>query len=185
LYEVISSKVRFRGPIFRVVTDQVRMPGGGIVGRDVVHKFNAVGVVAIDDLRRVVLIRQYRHAIGQYLWELPAGLTDVDGEDLAATAQRELAEETDLRAGRIEHLMDLHLSPGFTSESIRIFIAQDLGDVPESERHEREAEEADMTVRRVPIAEAVDMIFKGEITNASTVAALLAVASHSVSGSSE
>jgi 8-oxo-dGDP phosphatase len=185
LYEVVSSKVRFRGGIFRVVTDQVRLPDGEVVSRDVVHKFNAVGVVAVDDLRRVVLIRQYRHAVGQYLWELPAGLTDVDGEELAATALRELAEETDLQAGQIEHLIDLHLSPGFTSESIRLFLAQDLGEVPEHERHARTAEEADMTVRRVPIAEAVDMIFNGEITNASTVAGILAVASHSVSRSSQ
>jgi 8-oxo-dGTP pyrophosphatase MutT (NUDIX family) len=183
LYDVVSSKVRFRGKIFRVVTDQVKLPDGEVVSRDVVHKFNAVGVVALDDQRRVVLIRQYRHAIGQYLWELPAGLTDVDGEDLTATALRELEEETDLRAGRIEHLLDLHLSPGFTSESIRLFVAEELGDVPEHERYRRTGEEAEITVRRVPLAEAVDMIFKGEITNANTVAGLLAAA-HTVSGSS-
>ncbi len=183
MYDVVSSKVRFRGKIFRVVTDQIRLPGGEIAGRDVVHKFNAVGVVAIDDLSRVVLVRQYRHAVGQYLWEVPAGLTDVDGEELEATARRELEEEADLRAGRFEHLFDLHLSPGFTSETIRVFVARDLSDVPEHERHHRTAEEADMIVKRVPLAEVVDMIFKGEITNASTVAAILAVAAHPVSGS--
>lgn len=185
MYDVVSSKVRFRGGIFRVVTDQVRLPDGEVVSRDVVHKFNAVGVVALDDQRRVVLVRQYRHAVGQYLWELPAGLTDVDGEDLEATARRELEEETDLRPGRVEHLFDLHLSPGFTSETIRLFIATDLSDVPDHERHARTAEEADMIVKRVPLAEAADMIFKGEITNASTVAAILAVITHPVSGSSQ
>ncbi len=175
MYEVVSSRERFRGEIFRVVTDQIRLPDGELAGRDVVHKFNAVGVAAIDDQQRVVLIRQYRHAVGRYLWELPAGLTDVDGEELEATALRELEEETDLRAGRIDHLFDLYLSPGFTSETIRMFIARDLSDVPEYERHQRTAEEADMIVKRVPLAEAVDMILKGEITNASTVAAILAL----------
>ncbi|WP_117210255.1 NUDIX domain-containing protein [Allorhizocola rhizosphaerae] len=154
----------------------VRMPDGQVHPRDVVTKLHAVGVVPIDGEGRVVLVRQYRHAVRDYLWELPAGLLDVDGEDPADTARRELNEETDLVAGSLEHLLDLHLSPGFTNESIRIYLARELADVHDDHRHVRVAEEADMQVRRFPLREAVDMVFKGEITNAASVAGLLAAA---------
>jgi ADP-ribose pyrophosphatase len=174
LYEVVGSTERFHGAILRVVTDQVRMPDGKVVDRDVVHKFHAVGVVALDDQGRVALVHQYRHAVGAYLWELPAGLVDVDGEDDAQTALRELVEETDCSAGRVEHLLDLHLSPGFTSERIRLFLARDITEVAPEHRHLRVGEEADMQVRWVPLAEAVQMVRNGEITNAASVAGLLA-----------
>ena len=72
------------GRIFSVVTDEVTMPGGGAAARDYVRHVGAVGVVALDDAGRVVLVRQYRHPVGRHLWELPAGLIDVAGEDLAA-----------------------------------------------------------------------------------------------------
>lgn len=174
MYEVVNSVEQYQGRIFKVVTDNVTMPDGTVAPRDVVHKHAAVGVVALDGQGRVVLIRQYRHAVGGYLWEVPAGLADVDGEELIDTARRELAEEADLIAGRMEHLIDLHLSPGFTSESIRLFLARELVLVPDGDRHEREAEEADMQVRLVPLGEAVGMVLNGEITNAATVAGVLA-----------
>lgn len=175
-YEVVSSAERFRGAIFKVVTDQVTMPDGKVVPRDVVYKFGAVAVVAIDDHDHVVLIKQYRHAVREHLWELPAGLVDIEGEDLVACARRELVEETDLDARQVEHLLDLCLSPGFTDERIRIYLARDLVEVPADQRHEREGEEADIQVRRVPLDEAVQMVLKGEITNAASAAGLLAAA---------
>jgi 8-oxo-dGTP pyrophosphatase MutT (NUDIX family) len=124
----------------------------------------------------VVLIKQYRHPLRAAIWELPAGLCDVEGEDESVTAARELAEEADLTAGRIEPLIELHTSPGFSNERVRIFLARDLAPVPAGARHHREAEEADLEVRRVALAEAVAMIFRGEITNAAAVAGLLAAA---------
>lgn len=176
MYEVVSSTERFRGAIMRVVTDRVTMPDGSVADRDVVHKFHAVGVVALDDRQRVALVRQYRHAVGAYLWELPAGLVDVEGEDDAQAALRELVEETDFTAAKVEHLLDLHLSPGFTSERIRLFLATGLCEVPPEARHSRQGEEADMQVKWAPLAEAVQMVRKGEITNAASVAGLLAAA---------
>jgi ADP-ribose pyrophosphatase len=152
------------------------MPGGGAATRDVVRHVGAVAVVALDDAGRVVLVRQYRHPVGEYLWELPAGLMDVDGEDLAVAALRELAEEADLTAGRVDLLVDLHSSPGFSTERVRIFLARDLAEVPDSQRHERHEEEADMQVVRVDLDEAVRRVLAGEITNASCVAGLLAAA---------
>ncbi|MEU8081072.1 NUDIX hydrolase [Catellatospora citrea] len=174
MYEVVGSTERFKGHIFGVVTDQVTMPGGEVAGRDVVRHVGAVGVVALDDAGRVVLVRQYRHPVGRYLWELPAGLIDVQGEGLAAAALRELAEEADLTAGRVDLLVDMFTTPGCSDEMIRVFLARDLVEAPE--RHVRTEEEADMQVDRVPLDDAVAMIFDGRITNGPAVGGLLAAA---------
>ncbi|MBQ0981999.1 NUDIX hydrolase [Micromonospora sp. M61] len=175
-YEVRSREERYRGRIFDVVTEEVTMPGGGTGVRDLVRHVGAVAVVALDDAGQVVLIRQYRHPVGRHLWELPAGLMDVSGEELPAAALRELAEEADLTAGRVDVLVDLHSSPGFTNELVRVFLARDLAEVPADERHERRDEEADLQVVRIDLDEAVAMVLAGEITNASAVAGLLAAA---------
>lgn len=175
-YEVTGHRDIWSGRIFSVVSDDVTMPGGGTATRDYVTHVGAVAVVALDDAGQVVLIRQYRHPVGRHLWELPAGLMDVRGEDLAEAARRELAEEADLTAGAVEVLVDLHSSPGFTNEVVRIFLARDLADVPAGQRHDRRDEEADLQVVRVDLDEAVRMVLAGEITNASCVAGLLAAA---------
>jgi ADP-ribose pyrophosphatase len=175
-HETVSRTARYAGPIFTVFTDEVTMSSGRNVARDVVAAKGAVGVVALDDVGRVVLIKQYRHAVGARLWELPAGLRDVAGEDLVAGAARELAEEADLHAGRYDLLIDLHTSPGFTDESIRIFLARDLTPVPDAERHQRTDEEADLEITWVDLDEAVAMISRGEVTNAAAVGGLLAAA---------
>ncbi|RGC65231.1 ADP-ribose pyrophosphatase [Micromonospora sp. MW-13] len=175
-YEVTGRRQVWAGRIFSVVTDEVTMPGGGTAARDYVRHVGAVAVVAVDDAGQVVLIRQYRHPVGRHLWELPAGLMDVSGEDLAAAAARELAEEADLTAGTVDVLVDLHSSPGFTDEVVRVFLARDLADVPAGRRHQRSEEEADLQVVRIDLDEAVRMVLAGEITNASAVAGLLAAA---------
>ena len=175
-HETVGRTTRYEGPIFQVHSDQVTMAGGHTVTRDVVEHLGAVGVVALDDLGRVVLIRQYRHAVGQRLWELPAGLRDVDDEALVHGAARELAEEADLVAARYDLLIDLYTSPGFSSETIRLFLARSLTAVPSDERFERTDEEAELEVAWFDLDEAVAMVFRGEITNAAAVGGLLAAA---------
>ena len=175
-HETLSRTERYAGPIFTVFTDEVTMSGGGKAHRDIVVNKNAVGVVALDDVGRVALIKQYRHPVGRKLWELPAGLRDVPGEDLALAAARELGEEADLRAARYDLLVDLHTSPGFSAETIRIFLARELSPVPEPERHERTDEEADIELAWIELDEAVAMVLRGEITNAAAVGGLLSAA---------
>ena len=175
-HEVLAHTERYAGPIFSVHTDQVTMSDGRTAERDLVINLGAVGVVAVDDLGRVVLIRQYRHPVRQRLWEVPAGLRDVHGEDLAVTAARELAEEADLVAARYDLLVDLYTSPGFSTETIRLFLARDLTGVPHADRHERTDEEADLEIAWFDLNEAVAMVLRGEITNAATVGGLLAAA---------
>lgn len=175
-YEVLGSTERLSNRVFRIVTDVVRMPDGSVAERDFMRHVGAVGVVALDADENVVLVRQYRHALGRELWELPAGLIDVPGEKLAEAAARELAEETDLRAGRYDLLLDMNPSPGCSDEIIRLFLARDLDEVPDAERHRRTHEEAGMTVTRVPLETAVTMALSGEITNAACLVGILAVA---------
>lgn len=175
-YTVLSRTERFRGAVFRVVTDDVAMPDGQRAARDYVVHVGAVGVVALDEAGKVVLVRQYRHAVGRELWELPAGLIDVADEPLVDAAARELAEEADLRAGRWHLLADVHTSPGCSNEMIRLYLARDLVEVPDEERHNRTHEEAGLLVRRVDLDEAVRMAFAGEITNAACLVGVLAAA---------
>ena len=176
VHETLSHTEQFAGAIFTVFTDEVTMSSGKTAKRDVVRNKGAVAVVALDDVDRVVLIRQYRHAVGQRLWELPAGLRDQVGEEPVAGAARELAEEADITAARYDMLIDMYNSPGFSDETIRIFLARELTPVPEAERYERTDEEADIEIAWFDLDEAVAMVFRGEITNAAAVGGLLAVA---------
>jgi ADP-ribose pyrophosphatase len=175
-YRVLSSQQQFHGVIFDVVTDQVTMPGGASARRDYTRHLGAAAVVALDDDDRVTLVRQYRHAVGAHLYELPAGLSDVRGESGVRTAQRELAEEVDLTAAQWNLLVEVHTSPGFSDELVRVFLARRLSPVADADRHVRRDEEADLTVHHVPLDEAVAMVFRGEITNGVTAVGLLAAA---------
>ncbi|SDZ43824.1 ADP-ribose pyrophosphatase [Micromonospora pattaloongensis] len=182
IYQVRGREERFRGPVFTVVTDQVTMPDGRVVARDYLRHVGAVAVAAVDDDGRVALVRQYRHPVGRPLWELPAGLVDVPGEELPAAALRELAEEADLTAERIELLVDLHTSPGCSDELIRIYLARGLAPVAELDRHERRNEEAGMQLGWFNLDDAVEMVFNGMITNAACVAGVLAAARSRAAG---
>ena len=175
-HRVRARHEQFRGPVFTVYTDEVLMPGGRYANRDYMAHIGAVGAVALDDDDRVVLVQQYRHPIGARLWELPAGLIDVAGENLVDAAARELAEEADLAAEHWQLLVDVHPTPGSSNEVIRLFLARGLSPVPEGERHERVGEEAELVTVRVDLDEAVAMALRGEITNAACMVGVLATA---------
>jgi 8-oxo-dGTP pyrophosphatase MutT (NUDIX family) len=175
-YVVLKSTERLRNRVFSIVTDELRMPDGAVAERDYMRHVGSVGVVALDAEDRVVLVRQYRHPLGREIWELPAGLIDVPGEPLVEAAARELAEEADLRAGRYDLLADANPSPGCSNEVIRLFLARDLSDVPDADRHHRTHEEAAMTVERVRLDRAVTMVLDGRITNAACMVGVLATA---------
>lgn len=176
-FAVVSSREVYQGRVFGMRADQVRMPGGGVAAREVVVHPGAVVVAAVDGSDRVVLVRQYRHPVGRRLWELPAGLLDVAGEPADQAARRELYEEAHLRAGRWHLLADVFPSPGMTNEAVRVFLARDLREVPDVERFVADGdEEADMTVHRVGLDDAVRMVFSGQLTNGVTVTGVLAVA---------
>lgn len=173
-YEVLDTKERFSGKILTVVTDVVRMPGGGTGERDVIRHPGAVGAIAIDGDNRVLLIKQYRHPLRTRLWELPAGIKDVDGEDPEETARRELHEETGWTARTWSHLASAHSSPGGSDERYDIYLATDVEESPD--RPEVHDEEADLELRWVPLADACAEVLDGRITNAMCAIGVLAAA---------
>jgi 8-oxo-dGDP phosphatase len=171
VFETTSSETLHTGKIFALRKDNVRMPGGKIVTREVVEHFGAVAIVAMDDEGRIPMVYQYRHPFGRRLWELPAGLLDVNGEAPHLTAARELREEAGLQAQTWQVLVDLDSTPGFSDESVRVYLATDLTQLDRPEAHD---EEADMTLQWYAIDEAVRRVFSGEIVNALAVAGILA-----------
>jgi len=173
-YPTRSSKTVFEGHIVSVRQDEVQMSDGSHGRRDVVVHPGAVGVIALDDQDRVVMIRQYRHPVRSYLWELPAGLMDVADEPLAKTARRELLEEAGIAAGRWDRLLDLYASPGGSTEKVTIFLARDLSDGDRPADFALAAEELDLEVRRVPLDEALTAVREGRIRNSLAVAGILA-----------
>lgn len=170
-FETASSETLYTGKIFALRRDQVRMPGGECATREVVEHFGAVAVVAMDDDRNIPMVYQYRHPLGRRLWELPAGLLDVGGEPAHLTAARELEEEAGLRAGTWQVLVDLDSTPGFSDESVRVYLATGLTQVARPEAHD---EEADMTLQWYPLDEAARKVLSGDIVNAIAVAGILA-----------
>ena len=175
-YELLGSETVYEGRVITLVKDTVAMPGGGDSVREVVHHPGAVAVVAVDDDENVVLLRQYRHPVGGYLWELPAGLRDTDGEPPLETARRELAEEVQLAAERWSLLTTSFSTPGFCDEMVLVYLAEGLSDVHRPEGFTAEHEELDLEVQRVPLADAVQRVFDGGIRNAAAVIGLLAAA---------
>ncbi|WNG90078.1 NUDIX hydrolase [Mycobacterium sp. ITM-2016-00317] len=170
-FTTVSSETIHVGKILAMRADEVRMPGGGTARREVVEHFGAVAIVALDDDGRIVLIQQYRHAFGRRLWELPAGLLDYGGEPPHETAARELVEEAGLAARHWATLVDLDSAPGFCDESVRVFLATGLSEVDRPEAHD---EEADLTLERVDLPDAVARVFSGDIVNSIAVAGILA-----------
>ena len=175
-YRLLASEPVYEGRVITLRRDTVAMPGGGDSVREVVTHPGAVAVVALDDEERVVLLRQYRHPAGDYLWELPAGLRDEDGEPPLETAKRELAEEALLAAARWSLLTTTYSTPGFCDELVLVYLAEGLSAVERPEGFTVEHEELDMTVERVPLAEAVQRVFDGDIRNVSAVVGVLAAA---------
>jgi 8-oxo-dGDP phosphatase len=175
-YDVSDSKIALRsGRVIDVRTDVVAFPGGGEATRDIVVHPGAVGIIALDDEERVLLVRQYRHPVRQRLWEPPAGLLDEPDEDPLVTARRELFEETHHEAGRWDVLVDAFTSPGMTDEAIRIYLARDVRPAA-GDRHEAEDEERDMPVAWFTLDEGLAALLAGRLHNPLAVMGLLAAA---------
>lgn len=174
-WEITESRRRFRGRVIGLRTDLVRMPGDDVAEREVVEHPGAVAVLALDDQDRVLLIRQYRHPVGYQLWEAPAGLRDVDGEELRSTAERELLEEAGYRAKEWHTLVDAFTSPGMSDERIRIFLARGLVEVPDAERDFQGVhEETHLPLAWVALDEAAAKVLVGRIHNPTAVMGILA-----------
>ena len=174
---LLSSQTVYEGRIWDVVSDSFQLSDEGTpLTRDYIEHPGAVAVLPMNDAGEVLLIRQYRHPVGMDLWEIPAGLLDVEGEDFVAGAVRELAEEADLVASRWNVLVDFFNSPGSSSEAIRIYLARGLSDVPGHELHTRTDEEAEIELHWIPLDAALAAVLDGRLHNPSAVVGILAAA---------
>jgi len=174
-WPVVGRPHKAKGAFVVLRTDRVRMPDGEVARRDVVEHPGAVAVVALDDADQVLLIRQYRHPAGHLLWEIPAGLRDVPGEPVRATGERELREETGYTARTWHVLTDCYPSPGISTERVTVFLARDLGEVPDAERGPPlRHEEARLQYAWVPLDRAVQLFLAGELHNGVTAVGILA-----------
>ena len=173
---VAATALALEGMVWDVRRDTVDLGEAGQVVREYLDHPGAVSIVAlreVDGSDQLLLIKQYRHPVGAFEWEVPAGLLDVPGEPPWQAAARELHEEADLRARRWDVLIDYFGSPGGSSEALRIFLARDLAEVSDGERFSRTGEERDMTASWVDLDEAHDAVLRGQLHNPSAVIGIL------------
>jgi ADP-ribose pyrophosphatase len=167
----VSVRIVHRGHSITVQVEEVTLPNGRSVALDVVRHPGASAVVPFEDAHTVLLIRQYRHAAGGFIWEIPAG--KLDGDPPEVCAHKELAEEAGRRAGRLVRLASVFTTPGFTDEVIHLFAAFELTPVPQALEHDEVLE-----VVPTPLARALEMIYAGELRDAKSALALLLAARH-------
>lgn len=174
--QVTSSELAYHGRVWDVMSETVQLTGGRQVTRDFVRHTGAVAVVALrgePGAEQVLFIQQYRHPVGTFDWEVPAGLLDKPGEDPRDAAARELREEADLDARTWHVLVDLFTSPGALSENLRVFLARDVHPAV-AEGFVREGEEADMPTGWVPLPDVIEAILAGRVHNGIAISAVLA-----------
>ena len=168
---LVSSRSIHDGRIVKLSLEEVRLPNGNTVTLEVIKHPGAAAVVPVDDEGNVVLVRQYRHATGGWLLEIPAGKLDHPGESPEDCALREVEEETGYRAGRLRSLGWIWTTPGFTDEKIWLYLASELTPVPSN----LQPDEA-LSVEKLPMDEAVRRAASGEIVDGKSVCALLRAA---------
>ncbi|MFD4574298.1 NUDIX domain-containing protein [Streptomyces sp. NPDC058417] len=173
-WEIRATRTPFVGNKTSVRTDEVVMPDGSVTNRDYQVHPGSVAVLALDDQDRVLVIKQYRHPVRQRLWEIPAGLLDVPGENPLHAAQRELYEEVHAKAEDWRVLTDVYTTPGGCDEAIRVFLARGLSEA-QGERFAVEDEEADMEHARVPVDELVRRALAGDLHNNCLVVAVMSL----------
>ncbi|MFD5876529.1 MULTISPECIES: NUDIX hydrolase [unclassified Streptomyces] len=173
-WQVTATVTPFTGNKTSVRTDDVVMPDGSVHSRDYQVHPGSVAVLALDADGRVLVLRQYRHPVRHKLWEIPAGLLDVPGENPLHAAQRELYEEAHVKAEDWRVLTDVYTTPGGCDEAVRVFLARDLSEA-EGERFEVAEEEADMEQARVPLEELVRGVLDGDLHNNCLVVGVLSL----------
>jgi len=174
-YRVLDSEIIHHGWCYDLTAETVAMPGDAessdgsqaspTARREFLDHVGAVVAVPLDEQGRIGLIRQFRVPPKELMWEFPAGLRDIPGEDPAVAARRELAEEVDLHAAELVKLGEYYTSPGISNELIHYYLATGLTEVPEADRHERTDEEAHIELVWWDLDKALAAVVSGEIRN--------------------
>jgi ADP-ribose pyrophosphatase len=174
--QILSSKLAYKGKVFTVTTEKVTEPGGVTSLRDVVRHSGSVVILAVDASASpsdptILIERQYRHAAGKFLLELPAGRIE-QGESPLAAGKRELIEETGFRARKWSKLVRYYASPGFLAEHMQVFLAEDIREGPAQPEADEKIE-----LLHIPLSELLEMIHAGKIEDAKTLLSVLLYAS--------
>ncbi|MET7641640.1 NUDIX hydrolase [Streptomyces sp. NPDC005438] len=180
-WRVTATSTPFTGAKTGVRSDRVEMPDGSLAQRDYQVHPGSVAVLALDDQDRVLVLNQYRHPVRRRLWELPAGLLDVVGENPLYAAQRELYEEAHVKADDWRVLTDVYTTPGGSDEAVRVFLARGVASA-EGERYQRTEEEAELRSEWAPLPELVRGVLAGELQNSCLVVGTLALSTALASG---
>ena len=166
-YELLKSEIVYPGRAFTVRRDTLRLPDGRETRYDIVEHPGSVIILPLDEQGNIIFVRQYRHAAGLDLLELPAGVLN-EGENAETCARRELREETGLAAGQLEYMGGFYLAPGYSTEFMHVYLATALQPDP----LEADSDEF-LTVETIPLAEALEMAGQSEMPDAKTLAAFL------------
>jgi len=180
--KILSSKVAYRGPVFTITSDQVKEPSGATVRRDIVRHSGSVVMMAVEGSNllarrkkaakaekepRVLLVRQYRYTVNDFIWEFPAGRID-EGEDELPAAKRELLEETGYSAERWKRVLFFYVSPGFLDETMAVYLAEGLT------AGEAQPEDDESIVKRFfPLSQALRLVMRGAVRDAKTISGIL------------
>ena len=165
--------VVYKGKVFNTIVDEVEYPSGRLSIREIAeHPGGSVALALFPD-EQIILIRQHRYPFDEFVWELPAGKLEKD-EDPLRCAQRELEEETGYRANHWSKLASIYTTPGFCSEILHLYLAQELSTA--SNGRQLEEGEQTMTMTIVPFSEAIAMIERHEIVDSKTICAILLAA---------
>ncbi len=171
-FELIKSETLLQGRAFKIRRDHLRTPNGGDTKLEIIEHGGSVVIVPVDEDGNLLFVRQYRHAAGMDLLELPAGTRDGD-EPFEDCAAREIREETGMEAGKLKKVGEFYLAPGYSTEFMAVFIATDLTHNP------LEADEDEfLEVEKMPIKEAMQLVKSGKMPDAKSLAALLLAKSH-------
>jgi ADP-ribose pyrophosphatase len=165
-YKTIQSEQMYQGRVFNVRRDRVRLPNGEESNLDIVEHNDAVTLIPVDQEKRIWFVRQYRHAAGEDVLELPAGVVE-DDEPAEESARREIREEIGMAAGKIQKIGEFYLAPGYSAEFMHVYLASDLSpDALDADDDEF------LTVEQYSLEEVYSMVSSGQIRDAKTLAAL-------------
>jgi ADP-ribose pyrophosphatase len=164
--KILNKTLLHQARVFKLIRENITLPNGTTVDLDIIRHPGAAAMVALKDEKSLVMVRQYRHAVGGYIWEIPAGTLD-PGESPLECAKRELTEETGYAAERWQELGAIIPVPGYSDEKIHIFLATDL-----QTAHQNLDSDEIIDVREIPLEKAFEMIEGGEIIDSKTISSL-------------